>query len=87
MKNLLKYNDGINLEWGVQTGTSTIIGWGCPLVAPLEEFSQSYGAELLRNINFFVPITETTIIFSAWLTAVLFYYPASVAMRWIKAVA
>ena len=43
-------------------------------------------ADLLSQINFFLPIYEFGAILEAWLVAVGVYYAISVVARWLKAI-
>jgi hypothetical protein len=62
------------------------IGWGCPLIAPIEAIRGGVGSEVLGYINYFLPLAEMTAILSAWVIAIGAYYTASIVMRWLKAI-
>jgi hypothetical protein len=74
-------------EYGITEGYEALsIGWGCPLEAPIQSLAGGFGSELLGYINYFLPITEISLILSTWLIAIGLYYVASIVMRWVKAI-
>jgi hypothetical protein len=74
-------------EWGHGwDDPHAIIGWGCPLHAPLQTFATSQTAEIIGGINYFLPVVEMALLLSIWVGAIGLYYLASIALRWVKAI-
>lgn len=43
-------------------------------------------ADILPYINYFIPISDMLRVLSVWCVASLFYYDASIIMRWFKVI-
>lgn len=73
--------------WGEEEAQQAlIIGWGCPLEAPIQAIRTGAGAEILGYINFIIPLGEMAAILTGWLLAIAAYYTASIILRWAKAI-
>jgi len=80
-------NTHVSFAWGVESANQALrVGWGCPLVNPINNITQGISSEILGYINYFVPLAEFTAILSLWVLAIGAYYIASIVLRWIKAV-
>lgn len=54
--------------------------------SPFYLIEQSGFADLIAQINFFIPIYEFVSIAEAWLVAVGLYYAVSTLARWVKTI-
>lgn len=52
----------------------------------LEELSTTEFYDLLRFLNWFIPINTFITIFDTWLVGVALYYAYQVVLRWIKVI-
>lgn len=56
-------------------------------VSPFRQFLDSFAdIPFLGYLNWFVPVRDILIVFSAWLGAVSLYYLYSIIMRWLKVI-
>ena len=75
------------IEWGQEQGMETLlVGWGCPLHAPIVNITSGMSGTMLGWLNFFFPISELAAILFVWVIAIGAYYIASVALRWKRAI-
>lgn len=61
------------------------IVWLLP-TSPFTGLQNTFGAELLGYINYYIPIREMLDVASGWLTAIALWYLYSILLRWAKAV-
>jgi len=54
--------------------------------SPFKAIDNSFIAEYLPTINFFIPVSQIIAIGQAWLLCVGVYYIYQIALRWIKAI-
>ena len=79
----------------VETIINAIIDFACGLadvimfLLPMSPFSAlelAFDNQLLRHINYFLPVGEALNILTAWGIAILGWYLYSLILRWVKAV-
>jgi len=75
------------ITWGVEESVAAlVVGWGCPLHAPIYNITSGVSGEVLGWLNFFFPIAELGSILFVWVIAIGAYYVGSVVLRWVRAV-
>lgn len=56
-------------------------------LSPFRQFLNSFAdIPFLGYLNWFIPVRDILIVFSAWLSAVALYYFYSIIMRWLKVI-
>ena len=61
-------------------------GWGCPIEAALSHVGLSEAHLWVGWINYFIPMNIFAMMMTAWILAIIIYYPASIGLRWARAV-
>lgn len=66
-----------------------LLGEGLTSILPKSPFSAlelAFDSDLLRHVNYYVPIKECVDIAVAWGAAILIWYAWQIVLRWVKAI-